>query len=254
VFAGASGVYSQDNSNLFWDDASNFLGLGTASPTNYVQLGASSVIGQDINSLYIGSNFKNNGQRITTNYAAQTYWDQTNGAVVFRTAASGAANSAISFTETVRIHASSGVSIGNTTDPGAKALRVSGKIQANTDVGNSGVNIEGIYNNVPTSTTRTCTISGVEYGTAEVTLGGYIPAGGGYFSIKVVVGGFQASTGTYDVTALVNVQSGNAQIGAVTKNASTVTFTIRNNSGTQPLLLSGMISSISAAAVSVTIA
>jgi len=28
VFAGASGVYSQDNANFFWDDSANFLGLG----------------------------------------------------------------------------------------------------------------------------------------------------------------------------------------------------------------------------------
>jgi len=32
VFAGASGVYSQDNSNLFWDDTNNRLGIGTSSP------------------------------------------------------------------------------------------------------------------------------------------------------------------------------------------------------------------------------
>ncbi len=32
IFAGASGVYSQDNSNLFWDDTNNRLGIGTAAP------------------------------------------------------------------------------------------------------------------------------------------------------------------------------------------------------------------------------
>jgi hypothetical protein len=32
VFAGASGVYTQDNANLFWDDTNNRLGVGTASP------------------------------------------------------------------------------------------------------------------------------------------------------------------------------------------------------------------------------
>lgn len=31
VFAGASGVYSQDNSNLFWDDSNNRLGIGINS-------------------------------------------------------------------------------------------------------------------------------------------------------------------------------------------------------------------------------
>jgi hypothetical protein len=32
VFAGASGVYSQDNANLFWDDTNNRLGIGTNAP------------------------------------------------------------------------------------------------------------------------------------------------------------------------------------------------------------------------------
>lgn len=33
VFAGASGVYSQDNSNLFWNDTNNTLGIGTTANT-----------------------------------------------------------------------------------------------------------------------------------------------------------------------------------------------------------------------------
>jgi hypothetical protein len=32
VFAGASGVYSQDNANFFWDDTNNHLGIGTTTP------------------------------------------------------------------------------------------------------------------------------------------------------------------------------------------------------------------------------
>jgi hypothetical protein len=32
VFAGASGVYSQDNANFFWDDSNNRLGIETATP------------------------------------------------------------------------------------------------------------------------------------------------------------------------------------------------------------------------------
>jgi hypothetical protein len=34
VFAGASGVYSQDNANFFWDDTNNRLGLGTLAPVS----------------------------------------------------------------------------------------------------------------------------------------------------------------------------------------------------------------------------
>jgi hypothetical protein len=42
VFAGASGVYSQDNANLFWDDSSNRLGIGTSSPSVKLDISASS--------------------------------------------------------------------------------------------------------------------------------------------------------------------------------------------------------------------
>lgn len=38
VFAGASGVYSQDNANLFWDDTNNRLGIGTSSPGGRLDL------------------------------------------------------------------------------------------------------------------------------------------------------------------------------------------------------------------------
>lgn len=33
IFAGASGVFSQDNANLFWNDSTNRLGIGTNSPS-----------------------------------------------------------------------------------------------------------------------------------------------------------------------------------------------------------------------------
>ena len=42
VFAGASGVYSQDNANLFWDDTNNRLGIGTTSPSQKLQVSGSS--------------------------------------------------------------------------------------------------------------------------------------------------------------------------------------------------------------------
>lgn len=39
VFAGASGVYTQDNANLFFDDTNNRLGVGTATPGSTLDLG-----------------------------------------------------------------------------------------------------------------------------------------------------------------------------------------------------------------------
>jgi hypothetical protein len=38
VFAGASGVYSQDNANFFWDDTNNRLGIGTTAPNSSIEL------------------------------------------------------------------------------------------------------------------------------------------------------------------------------------------------------------------------
>lgn len=40
VFAGASGVYSQNNANLFWDNTNAFLGIGTAAPGSVLDLGS----------------------------------------------------------------------------------------------------------------------------------------------------------------------------------------------------------------------
>lgn len=42
VFAGASGVYGQDNGNLFWDDGNDRLGIGTASPSAALHISISS--------------------------------------------------------------------------------------------------------------------------------------------------------------------------------------------------------------------
>lgn len=39
VFAGASGVYSQDNANLFWNDTDNHLGIGSNSPLYSLYVG-----------------------------------------------------------------------------------------------------------------------------------------------------------------------------------------------------------------------
>lgn len=41
VFAGASGVYSQDNANFFWDDTNNKLGIGNTNPGYAVDVSSS---------------------------------------------------------------------------------------------------------------------------------------------------------------------------------------------------------------------
>jgi hypothetical protein len=43
LFAGASNAVAQDNANLFWDDTNNRLGIGTSSPTDPIDIRATSV-------------------------------------------------------------------------------------------------------------------------------------------------------------------------------------------------------------------
>jgi hypothetical protein len=52
VFAGASGVYSQDNANLFWDDTNNRLGIGTATPTGRLDVVGFAYTGSDANNSF----------------------------------------------------------------------------------------------------------------------------------------------------------------------------------------------------------
>lgn len=44
VFAGASGVYTQNNSKLFWDNTNNRLGIGTASPTDQIHISGAGTV------------------------------------------------------------------------------------------------------------------------------------------------------------------------------------------------------------------
>lgn len=46
VFAGASGIYAQDNANLFFDDTNNRLGVGTASPADLLHVDNGRLISQ----------------------------------------------------------------------------------------------------------------------------------------------------------------------------------------------------------------
>lgn len=55
VFAGTSGIYSQDNANFFWDDANNRLGIGTATPATSLHV-VGNIRVNDTNSFQWGGN------------------------------------------------------------------------------------------------------------------------------------------------------------------------------------------------------
>lgn len=81
VFAGASGVYAQDNANFFWDDTNNRLGVGNAAPACAVDVtggiqtsrtGVTSPAATDGN-IFSGTYTPANGAA-NTNVSAITYY------------------------------------------------------------------------------------------------------------------------------------------------------------------------------------
>jgi hypothetical protein len=110
-------------------DSSGNVGIGTASPTNKLTVigGNGATLRLDnAGERYTQINFNNN----STNKAAITL-DNTN-SLVEHYCASGIFQTFWSNnTERMRIHSSGGVSIGNTTDPGATNLSVTGAIVSN---------------------------------------------------------------------------------------------------------------------------
>jgi hypothetical protein len=67
VFAGASGVYSQNNSQLFWDNTNNRLGVGTATPGSSIETTAAVAAAFFVNPITISANYT-----IPTSYNAMT--------------------------------------------------------------------------------------------------------------------------------------------------------------------------------------
>lgn len=77
VFAGASGVYTQDNSNFFWDNTNNRLGINQTSPSRNIEVGTT------------GMNYIRITTNLTTNDAAYESADGTNDFLFGILAASG---------------------------------------------------------------------------------------------------------------------------------------------------------------------
>lgn len=130
VFAGASGVYSQNNSNLFWDNSNGRLGIGTATPATPI-------------TVYRGA-AANTYVRVQNTLADVDLGVDGGGtAVLWNNASTRMAFGVVN--EVMRLYASGGVSIGNTADPGAGNLSVNGNglFATTSSPGNGTVTIKG---------------------------------------------------------------------------------------------------------------
>jgi hypothetical protein len=126
VFAGTSGVYSQDNANLFWDDTNNRLGIGTSSPGTKLDVdgtiwarASAAAIGMDV----IGRSADSGGQIRFLNNAASaalgTLASYGNDVALLNNTASYSLLLGTNSTERMRIDSSGNVGIG-TSSPSSR--------------------------------------------------------------------------------------------------------------------------------------
>lgn len=111
VFAGASGVYSQDNANLFWDNSNDRLGIGTASPGSKLDVVAQDAIRATGFQPFLtlrDSSDSNKGSRIQT----------ASGTTIFYNDATGGGT----YTERMRIDASGNLLVGTTSAIGRSGV------------------------------------------------------------------------------------------------------------------------------------
>ncbi len=135
VFAGASGVYSQDNANLFWDDTNNRLGVGTAGPGYRVDIASADTTAGLGYALRLRSNATATAAAIqftNSGVTAQNAVISSTDAGILTLQADGA-SSVIAFrtnsAERVRIDQNGNLGVGNTPS-GSYKLEVTGKAYA----------------------------------------------------------------------------------------------------------------------------
>ena len=132
VFAGASGTYSQDNANLFWDDTNNRLGIGTTTPGRAIAVKGGGIAFDDANTVSRSLHWGDG-----TVYPVLVQGDAASGFLTFQTNTAG--NAA---TERMRIDSAGNVGIGLTTP--ATKLDVAGTIWARADASSAiGMDIVG---------------------------------------------------------------------------------------------------------------
>lgn len=198
VFAGASGVYSQNNSKLFWDNTNNRFGIGTASPTHQLHVsGGLTKLDYNTSLMYLqqttdtaqqaGHRFQtiDGGVYVATFAGLNTSNDQRliiegrggemavfgqYGRSGFTSPISGYVGTILAdgttFNKAMSWYPSGGVSIGNTTDPGASNLSVTGKsIAANFQTISNTATIAGSA--TATVLTLSSSVTGTYYVTAD---------------------------------------------------------------------------------------
>ena len=136
TFSGTGGLQS-DSANLFWDNTNKRLGIGTASPANSLNIVAdnTSFRGQLSLQTVSASNLNQFSWYNQTVESATIYQDYSDNSWNFINIQSAPITFSTTNIERMRLFASGGVSIGNTTDPSAGNLSVNGNLSYNGGYG-----------------------------------------------------------------------------------------------------------------------
>jgi hypothetical protein len=221
VFAGASGVYSQDNANLFWDNSNDRLGIGTASPLVrlHVAGGTGILVSGNGASGFNYAQFSNdvsNGVAIGVGGSTASGWTQ-NLAAVFN-----ASNNPLAFgtnnLERMRITSAGDVGIGTAApDVTLHAQSATGQIR------------------VQNTTSGTALIGFRNSSTTDVP---WVGTGGDDIRITTqsaermrILSGGDVGIGTSAPTARLHVNSGASTTAAIIESTGTSSFMGLRNSG-----------------------
>ena len=158
VFAGASGVYSQDNASLFFDNTNDRLGVGTATPNQKLQVTGSNSTG------FAGATLQNSNGNVGlagVQFSSDTTYSKSaiaqvrespNGAgpLVFYVDSNTDAADWSTGDEKMRISAAGDVGIGTTSNLASSKLDVRGRVRVGT--GNSSGDAEVVWSNYASAT------------------------------------------------------------------------------------------------------
>ncbi len=230
------------SANLFWDNTNARLGVNTTSPANSLNIVADNTPyrGQLSLQTVSAANFAQISFYDRTTLSAQIYQEYGGSVLNILTSVSSPIAFGTNGTERMRLFASGGVSIGNTTDPGATNLSVTGSLKLGsgtplttylegswTPTQGAGLTVIGTFSSVGTYVRigRQVTVSGYVQGSTSIAAAAnQILVGGLPFTADSNAPCFGNAVNSFNVTSVNYVSSTNVYLTATALGPTTAIY------------------------------